>query len=59
MVSTASAEEANISVLLLCVSAWHSASRAMLRIERRGRLGGADAAGRSAIVSEPSIGRGP
>ena len=32
MVSTASAEEANIRVLLLCVSAWQIASSAMLRM---------------------------
>ena len=36
MVSTASADEANISVLLLWVSAWQIASKPMLRSERRG-----------------------
>ena len=40
MVSTASAEEANISVLLLCVSAWQIASSAMLRSARRGTAAG-------------------
>ena len=36
MVSTASADDANISVLLLWVSAWHIASSAMLRSDRGG-----------------------
>ena len=40
MVSTASADEANISVLLLWVSAWQIASSAMLRIARRGMPAG-------------------
>ena len=36
IVSTASADEANISVLLLCVSAWQKPSSPMLRSARRG-----------------------
>ena len=55
MVSTASADEANINVLLLCVSAWHIASKAMLRIDRRG-MRPSDAAGVSCTFIDPSIG---
>ena len=54
MVSTASAEEANISVLLLWVNAWHIASSAMLRMARRGMP--PDAAAVSSTLIEPSIG---
>ena len=56
MVSTASADEANIRVLLLCVSAWQIASKPMLRSERRGMPSDA-AAGVSSTFIEPSIGR--
>ena len=57
MVSTASADDANISVLLLCVSAWHIASNAMLRIDRGGMRVGVGAGGVSCAFIEPSIGR--
>jgi hypothetical protein len=56
MVSTASAEEANISVLLLCVSAWHVARSPMLRSERRG-MGPPDVACVCSTFIDPSIGR--
>jgi hypothetical protein len=56
MVSTASAEEANISVLLLCVSAWHVARSPMLRSERRGMLP-PDTGFVSSTFIDPSIGR--
>ena len=49
----ASAEEANISVLQLCVSAWQIASSAMLRIARRG----IPAEAVSSTLIDPSIGR--
>ena len=55
MVSTASAEEANIRVLLLWVSAWQIASSAMLRSARGGMA--PDAAAVSSSLIEPSIGR--
>jgi hypothetical protein len=55
IVSTASAEDANISVLLLCVSAWQIASRAMFRIDRRG-MRPSEAAGISCTFDDPSIG---
>ena len=54
MVSTASADEANIRVLLLWVSAWQIASSAMLRIARRGTP--PDATAVSSTFIEPSIG---
>ena len=54
MVSTASADEANIRVLLLWVSAWQIASSAMLRIARRGTP--PDTAAVSSTFIEPSIG---
>jgi hypothetical protein len=57
MVSTASADEANISVLQLWVSAWQIASRAMLRSARRGMPVEAAAVGSTLI--DPSIGRAP
>jgi len=56
MVSTASADEANIKVLLLCVSAWQIASSVMLRNARGGKPAVAAAAVCSTLVS-PSIGR--
>ncbi len=57
MVRTASADEANIKVLLLCVRAWHIASNAMLRSDRGGMRVGVGAAGVSCTFIEPSIGR--
>ena len=56
MVSTASAEDANISVLLLWVNAWQIASSVMLRIARRG-MALPDVAAASSTFIEPSIGR--
>ena len=57
IVSTASADEANIRVLPLWVSAWHIASNAMLRAARRGMP--AAIVGVASILTEPSIGRAP
>ena len=56
MVSTASAEEANISVLLLWVSAWQIASSAMLRSERRGMPAATPPPFPRPLI-DPSIGR--
>ena len=58
MVSTASAEEANISVLLPWVSAWQNPSRPILRSARRG-MPVETLAGVSSTFIEPSIGRAP
>jgi hypothetical protein len=55
MVSTASADEANISVLQLWVSAWQMPSRAMLRNARRGHR---ESAAVSTLI-DPSIGCAP
>jgi len=55
IVRTASAEEANMSVLLLCVSAWQIPSKTMLRIDRRG-MRPSEAAGISCTFDDPSIG---
>ena len=58
MVSTASAEEANISVLLLWVSAWHIAEQPDVA-QRAPRHAADDRAGVSSTLIEPSIGRAP